>query len=167
MPQFDPSSFASQVFWLVISFIALYWLISKVAVPRVGEAIDNRARVIQEDIDRATQLKAETDAAAASYERGMADARGQAQEHMRAMQAELKALTDKRTEEVAGQVAKQVSEAEARIDRARKDALQAMREVAAETAREVVAKLAGVAPDAHALETAVAGAIAGQTKDRT
>src|SRR5579883_1757674 len=100
MPQFDPTVFAPQLFWLVVTFVLLYWIVAKVAVPRVGEAIDNRARVIQEDINRATQLKAETDAAAAAYERAMADAQAQAQEHMRAMQAELKAITDKRTEEV-------------------------------------------------------------------
>ena len=46
MPQFDPSVFSPQLFWLVVTFIALYWLVSKVAVPRVGEVLDQRARVM-------------------------------------------------------------------------------------------------------------------------
>ena len=58
MPQFDPSTFPAQIFWLVVSFLALYWLVTKVAVPRVGEVLDQRARVIQEDLDRAMQLTA-------------------------------------------------------------------------------------------------------------
>ena len=71
MPQFDPSVFAPQLFWLVVTFIALYWLVAKVAVPRVGEVLEQRARVIQEDLDRATQLKAETDAALEIIEAGL------------------------------------------------------------------------------------------------
>ena len=75
MPQFDPSTFSrpGQLFWLVVSFAVLYWLVVKVAVPRVGGVLDQRARVIQEDIDRATALKADADAAAAAYEKAMAD----------------------------------------------------------------------------------------------
>ena len=146
MPQFDPTLFPPQLFWLVVSFIALYWLVSKVAVPRVGEVLEQRARVIQEDLDRATQLKAETDAAAAAYEKAMADARHQAQDHMKAMQADLKAVAEKRTADLSAQIGKQVSDAEARIGAAKQAALDAMKGIAADTARDVVAKLAAAAP---------------------
>ena len=159
MPQFDPSVFAPQLFWLVVSFIALYWLVAKVAVPRVGEVLEQRARVIQEDLDRATQLKAETDAAAAAYEKAMTDARHQAQDHMRAMQADLKAVSEKRTADISAQIGKQVSEAEARINGAKQAALDAMKGIAADTARDVVAKLASVTPDAGAVDAAVAAAL--------
>lgn len=159
MPQFDPSVFSPQLFWLVVSFIALYWLVAKVAVPRVGEVLEQRARVIQEDLDRAGQLKAETEAAAAAYEKAMTDARHQAQDHMRAMNADLKAVAEKRTGELTAQIGKQVSEAEARITAAKNAALDAMKGIAADTARDVVAKLASVTPDAAAVETAVATAL--------
>ncbi|MBX7199265.1 MAG: F0F1 ATP synthase subunit B' [Rhodospirillaceae bacterium] len=159
MPQFDPSVFSPQLFWLLVSFIALYWLVAKVAVPRVGEVLEQRARVIQEDLDRATQLKAETDAAAAAYEKAMADARHQAQDHMRAMQADVKAVSEKRTADITGQIGKQVSEAEARIASAKQAALDAMKGIAADTARDVVAKLASVTPDAGAVDAAVAAAL--------
>ncbi len=159
MPQFDPSVFSPQLFWLVVTFIALYWLVSKVAVPRVGEVLDQRARVIQEDLDRAVQLKAETDAAAAAYEKAMADARHQAHDHMRAMQADLKAASEKRTGELTAQIGKQVSEAEARINAAKQAALDAMKGIAADTARDVVAKLASVTPEAGAVDAAVATAL--------
>jgi len=56
MPQFDPSTYASQLFWLAVMFVALYWIVSKIAVPRIGEVLEQRARVIQDDLDRATQL---------------------------------------------------------------------------------------------------------------
>lgn len=159
MPQFDPSVFAPQLFWLVVTFFALYWLVSKVAVPRVGEVLEQRARVIQEDLNRAVQLKAETDAAAAAYDKAMADARHQAQDHMRAMQADLKAVAEKRTADLSAQIGKQVSDAEARIGAAKQAALDAMKGIAADTARDVVAKLAAVTPDAGAVDAAVATAL--------
>lgn len=159
MPQFDPSVFSPQLFWLLVTFIALYWLVSKVAVPRVGEVLEQRARVIQEDLDRAVQLKAETDAAAAAYEKAMADARHQAQDHMQAMQADLKAVAEKRTADISAQIGKQVSDAEARIGAAKQSALDAMKGIAADTARDVVAKLTSITPDAGAVDTAVAAAL--------
>ncbi len=159
MPQFDPSVFSPQLFWLLVTFIALYWLVSKVAVPRVGEVLEQRARVIQEDLDRAVQLKAETDAAAAAYEKAMADARSQAQDHMQAMQAELKAVAEKRTADISAQIGKQVSDAEQRIGAAKQSALDAMKGIAADTARDVVAKLTSLTPDTGAVDAAVAAAL--------
>jgi F-type H+-transporting ATPase subunit b len=159
MPQFDPTTFTPQLFWLVVSFIALYWLVAKIAVPRVGEVLDQRARVIQEDIDRAVQLKAETDAAAQAYEKAMADARAQAGDHMRAMLADVKAVTEKRTADISSQIGKQVADAEARINGAKQAAMDGLKAMAADTARDVVAKLASVTPDAGAVDAAVAAAL--------
>ena len=155
MPQFDPSTYASQLFWLAVMFVALYWIVSKIAVPRIGEVLEQRARVIQDDLDRATQLKAETDAAIAAYEKAMNEARAQAFDHMRAIQA----VADKRTADVTAAVAKQISEAEARIASAKQAALDRIKGVAAETARDVVAKLAGLSPDAGSVDAAVATAL--------
>ncbi len=159
MPQFDPSTFASQLFWLFVMFVALYWVVSKIAVPRIGEVLEQRARVIQDDLDRATQLKAETDAAVAAYDKAMAEARNQAYEHMRVIQADMKAVADKRTADITAQVNKQIGEAETRIAAAKQTAMDSLKTVAAETARDVVAKLAGLSPDTGAVEQAVASAL--------
>ena len=159
MPQFDPSTFASQLFWLAVMFVALYWIVARIAVPRIGEVLEQRARVIQDDLDRAQALKAETDRALAAYDKAMADARGQAYEHMKAIQADMKAVADKRTAAVAAEVNVQIVEAEARINAAKQAALDSIKGVAAETARDVVNKLAGLSPDAGAVETAVAAAL--------
>ncbi len=159
MPQFDPSSFASQLFWLLVMFVALYWIVSRIAVPRIGEVLEQRARVIQDDLDRATQLKAETDAAVAAYDKAMADARAQAYEHMKVIQADMKAVADKKTADVAATVTKQIVDAEARIAQAKQSALDGLKTIAADTARDVVGKLAGLSPDAGSVDAAVAAAL--------
>ncbi|MGE3332065.1 MAG: F0F1 ATP synthase subunit B' [Rhodospirillaceae bacterium] len=159
MPQFDPSTFSSQIFWLVVTFVLLYWVVAKIAVPRIGEVLDQRARVIQEDLDRALALKGETDQAVQAYEKAMAAARDQAGEHMRAVTNEAKATAEARTAELSAAVGKQVSEAEARIVKAKEDALASLRGIAAETAKDVVAKLAGLSPSQADLDAAVTAAL--------
>ena len=159
MPQFDPSTFASQLFWLLVMFVALYWIVSRIAVPRIGEVLEQRARVIQDDLDRATQLKAETDAAISAYEKAMADARAQAYDHMRVINADMKAVADKRTADVTAQVNQQISDAEARIAQAKQSALEGLKTISADTARDVVAKLAGLSPDAGSVDNAVSTAL--------
>jgi F-type H+-transporting ATPase subunit b len=159
MPQFDPSSYPSQIFWLVVTFLALYWVVSRIAVPRVGEVIAQRARLVQDDIDRAAGLKQETDQAIAAYEKAMADARSQAQDHMRAVTAEMKAAADKKNAEVSAQVGAQISEAETRIAKAKSDAMSGLRSIAGDTARDIVAKLAALTPDSGAVDAAVGSAL--------
>jgi F-type H+-transporting ATPase subunit b len=159
MPQFDPSSYSSQLFWLVVSFIVLYWIVAKLAIPRIGEVLDQRARVIQEDLDRALALKAETDAAVAAYEKAMAAARDQAGEHMRSVTNEAKATAEARTSELGAAVAKQVADAEARIAKAKDDALASLKGLAAETAKDVVAKLANLSPSQGDVDAAVLTAL--------
>ena len=159
MPQFDPTSFSSQLFWLAVSFIVLYWIVAKIAVPRIGEVLEQRARVIQEDLDRALALKAETDQAVAAYEKSMAAAREQAGEHMRAVTNEAKAAAEKRMAELATQVASQVADAEARIAKAKDDALASLKGIAADAAKDVVAKLANLSPAQGDVEAAVAAAL--------
>ena len=160
MPQFAQTGlFLSQIFWLIITFAALYWVIAKMAVPRVGQVLEQRARVIQDDLDRAMQLKAETDAALAAYESAMSAARGQAGDHMRAILADVKAVADQRTAEISASVAKQVADGEARIAKAKADAMESMRSLAGETASAVVAKLTGLNPDTGAVTNAVASAL--------
>jgi F-type H+-transporting ATPase subunit b len=89
----------------------------------------------------------------------LVDARGQALDHMRKMWPDVKAVAEKRTGELQAIVAKQIADAEARITKAKDDALAAMRGLAADTARDVVSKLASVAPDQGAVEAAVGAAL--------
>ncbi len=159
MPQFDPSSFASQLFWLVVTFAALYWVVAKIGIPRIGEVLEQRARVIQDDLDRAAQLKAETDQAIADYEAAMAAARDQAHEHMRKAQEEMKAAAEARTAEVSAKVTKQISEAEERIAAAKQAAMDSVTSIAAETARDVVSKLAELNPADGSVDAAVTQAL--------
>jgi F-type H+-transporting ATPase subunit b len=159
MPQFDPSTFASQIFWLVVTFLTLYWVIAKFAIPRIGDILEQRARLIQDDLDRAAALKADTDAAIATYEKAMTSARNQARDVLLATANEMKKIADEKTAAVNAEVGKQVADAEARIAQAKTEAMASIKSIAADTAREAVSHLAGLTLDAAKVDAAVGAAL--------
>ena len=75
MPQFDVSSFPTQLIWLVISFVLLYVLMSRVALPRIGQVLEERQEKIDDNLDTAEQLRAETEADSETYEAALVQAR--------------------------------------------------------------------------------------------
>ena len=79
MPQLDPAFFAPQLFWLAVSFIVLYVLMSRLAMPQIAGVLKQREDKIQGDLETAQRLKDETKSVIAAYEKALADARGEAQ----------------------------------------------------------------------------------------
>ncbi len=147
-PPFDPATFPSQLLWLAITFGALYLLMSKLALPRIGGILENRKTLIDTDLAAADADRQKTDAAIAAYGKALAEAKANAQgianQTREAIQADLSA---KRSAAEADLSAK-VTAAEARIAETKAQALTHVDEIAAETAQAVVAQLVGdVTPD--------------------
>ncbi|MGE3426915.1 MAG: F0F1 ATP synthase subunit B' [Hyphomicrobiaceae bacterium] len=142
-PPLDPNHMAPQVIWLAITFAVLYWLLSKIALPRIGEVIEERRDRIQRDLDAAEALKSETEAAIRDYEQSLADARSKAGGIARETREKLAAQTDKKRHESEAQVNATISEAENRIAAMKNNALASVSDIAAETASAIVGKLIG------------------------
>ncbi|MDX2157389.1 MAG: F0F1 ATP synthase subunit B [Hyphomicrobiaceae bacterium] len=142
-PPFDPSTFAPQLVWLAISFAALYFVMSRMALPRIASVLAERRERIQRDLAEAERLKSETDSALAAYEKSLADARGKAQglaKDMRdrvatSMDAERRRVDDANTAKLAA-TEKQIADTKAR-------ALANVDQLAAETASAIVERLIG------------------------
>lgn len=143
-PPFDPTYFASQIFWLAITFGVLYFLLSRWVLPRIGGAIEERRDRIADDLDAASQMKSQADDAVKQYERSLADARARAQ----AVGAEAKADADASISEemsrVDAELQAEQDEAEARIGALRQKALGELDTIAATTAVAVAQHLAGL-----------------------
>lgn len=159
MPQFDPTSFPSQLFWLVVTFVVLYVLISRFAIPRIGDVMEQRQKMMDDDLDRAAQLKAEAEAAVQTYEKALAEARAKAHEVMKAATDEMSRKAEERNREVAGRLAQQIADGEARIAAARDQALASVRDVAVDAAKAITGKLADVSLADDTVDAAVGGAL--------
>jgi F-type H+-transporting ATPase subunit b len=68
--------------WTIVLFLFTMWVLSKVAFPRIQEALDKRAKVIAESIDAAERQRKESDDLLTEYRSRLAEAREQADEIM-------------------------------------------------------------------------------------
>lgn len=143
LPQLNIADFAPQLIWLALTFSVLYLILSKVALPRIGEVIEERKDRIQRDLDAAERLKGETEKALKSYEQALADARTRAGGIARDNRAALQAETDKERAKVEAEIAAKLAEAEKRISATKTKALSSVNEIAAGTASAVVGRLLG------------------------
>lgn len=143
-PPLDPANFAPQIIWLAITFAILYFLLSRLALPRIGEVIEERRDRIQRDLDAAEALKAETERALKDYEQSLADARAKASGIARDTRERLGAETDKKRQAADVEVNAKIADAEQRISAMKSKALSNVGEIAAETASAIVGKLIGV-----------------------
>ncbi|MFA7428865.1 MAG: F0F1 ATP synthase subunit B' [Rhodospirillaceae bacterium] len=157
MPQFDPASFASQLFWLAVTFVVLYIVVSRFAIPRIGEVLEQRQKMVDDDLDRAQQFKAETDEAIKTYEKALAGARAQAHDMLRQATDEISKASEARNREVGAKLAAQIKEGEARIGRARDEAMASVKDIAAGVAAATAERLVGITPDKSAVDAAVDG----------
>ena len=155
MPQLDFATFPSQLFWLLVTFAVLYGLMKWLALPRIGAAIDARRNRIDTDLGQAEQLRSEAETVLAAYQKGLADARAQAQATLRAAVEQASAEAAERQRKFAAELAAEAEAAEQQIAAAKERALADIRGVAVEVAGSVGEKLVGAAPDAAALAAAV------------
>ena len=105
LPQLDVNFYAPQLFWLALTFAALYFLMSKVALPKIGDVVAERAGRIQRDIEAAAKLKGETDKALADYEKALQDARGKASAMAKETRETLTRETEAEKTKVEGKLA--------------------------------------------------------------
>jgi F-type H+-transporting ATPase subunit b len=155
-PPFNKETFASQLVWFVIFFVALYVLIGRFAIPRIGGIIEARRGRIEGDLAEANRLKEQSDAALKSYEKSLADARNRAQTLANETRDKLNAEADKVRHALEGQLNLKLAEAEKTITATKTAAMANVRGIAVDTASAIVQRLIGTAPSSSAVEAAVA-----------
>ena len=143
-PQLKAKTYPSQVFWLFVSFALLYALMSKIALPRVGEVLDTRRSHKENDLKRAEQLQEEATKVKAAYEAAIAKAQAEAQDAQRAAEQEVAEKIAEETAKFAETARKRVATAEQNIARAKEDALASLADISADVAADMVNKVAGV-----------------------
>jgi F-type H+-transporting ATPase subunit b len=154
-PPFQKDTFASQLLWLAIFFIALYMIASKLALPRVGSIIADRRKRISDDLAEAARMKDAADAAIATYEKALADARARAQAIAAETRDKLNAEAEVKRKAVEATLHDKLTAAEQTITTARTAAMTNVRGIAEEAAIAIVLRLTGTAPSQAAAAAAV------------
>ena len=155
MPQLDPATFAPQLFWLAVCFGVLYLIVSRVALPRVGEILQARRERIEADLSRAEALREEAEAALAAHERAMAEARAEARGLLAAAAAKAAAEVELMHSALGARLEAEAERAERRIAEAAAVTLEDLRGGADAVVREAALRAAGTAPSDEAIAAAL------------
>lgn len=145
-PPFESEHFPSQLVWLAISFVLLYVLMSRIALPRIGGIMAARSKVISDDLAAAEQLKERSNAAQAAYEKELADARGRAQGIAAATREQQARQTEELHKRLEAQLNERLATADQSIAKSRSAAMSNVKSIAAETASAIVERLIGLRP---------------------
>lgn len=154
MPQLDFSTWGNQIFWLVITLVVIYMVLSKVALPRIAGILAERQGTITNDVAAAEDLKVKAQEAEAAYDKALADARAEAHRIVAEAKAEIQSDLDAAIAKADAEIAAKAAESEKAIAEVRAGAAAAVDQVAKDTAREIVAAMGGSA-DAKSISAAV------------
>jgi F-type H+-transporting ATPase subunit b len=159
MPQLQQiGTFPSQVFWLVVTFVALFLILRYAAIPKITRVLEQRRERIDGDLERAASLQQEAEATLAEYEAAPANGRAKAQEAIRQTSDAMAAKAAADHAALGERLAKEVREAEARIESVRDAAIADIRSVSADVAQTAVERLAGLKVDKKSADAAVKAA---------
>lgn len=161
MPQLNFEWFPNQIFWLVVTLVVLYFVLNRVAMPRIASVLAERQGSIQRDLDKAEEMKRQAVEAEEAYNKALADARAQAQEIVAETKAEIQLDLDKATAKADAEIAAKAAESEKAINAIRDNALKSVQEVANTTAADIVASVMPGAGDAKSIKAAVTARLKG------
>src|SRR5271154_2281269 len=160
-PPFQKDPFASQLVSLAIAFVALYLIVSRIALPRVGNVLDARQNTIEGDLAEAQKLKDASDAALKAYESELAAARSRAQAIGTETREKLNAASEAERKTLEDRLSLKLAEAEKTIASTREAAMSNVRGIAADAATAIVQRLTGIAPDGASVGHAVDASLKG------
>jgi|GEM_PF-56606 len=163
LPQFDPSTFSKQIFWLVLTFAGLYFVYARKTLPAISGALDNRAARINADLQAAEALKIEVDAIRTQYEAAIASAQADAQKLITSVQADIKTMVEAQDTSFKARAEEASTALEKRLDVSRTRIMAELTTLAADLTVDITAQVAGIKVDNKTAQGAI-DALSGKAK---
>ncbi len=160
MPQLEFGTFPNQIFWLVVALVVIFFVLTRVALPRIAGVLAERQGTITNDIAAAEELKQKAQEAEEAYNVALAEARVEAQKIAAEAKAEIQAELDAAQAKADAEIAAKAAESEAAIAEIRAGAVEAVKTVAKDTAGEILSSM-GVKADARTITSAITARMKG------
>ncbi|MEX1251465.1 MAG: hypothetical protein WEA77_09755 [Hyphomonas sp.] len=157
-PAFDPTWFASQLFWLAVFFLGLYFALARFILPKLSDTLEKRSNRIASDLDEAARLNNQSVEAQKALELRLAQARSKARETADKAREKTEAELAAETSRVDADLARKLEAAEGRISKLRADAMKNVEQIAIEAAEAMTARL-GVKASKAEVKRAVTAAL--------
>ncbi|MBT3238586.1 MAG: F0F1 ATP synthase subunit B' [Rhodospirillaceae bacterium] len=143
LPQLDIATFTPQLVWLAITFVVLYLLMSRIALPRIGQVIEERQHRIEDNLAKAETLRADAAEAEASYEAALAKARADAHSVMVEVHDQVASEAAAKLADLSAKLDDNLKQAEDRLVQEKEKALESLGEIATEVTRALTEQLTG------------------------
>lgn len=155
MPQFDLATFPSQIIWLALTFVVLYIVMARVALPRIGDVLSERQEKIDDSLTEAEEMRAQAQSDAEAYDKALAGAREQARAAIQEVVHAASLAAGAKQEALGQRLAQQIKMAEAEIERAKRTAQGSIRDAAVGVAQAATQRLIGLTPSEQQTTAAV------------
>jgi F-type H+-transporting ATPase subunit b len=155
-PPFDAEYFPSQLVWLTVSFVLLYALMARVALPRTASILADRSKHVGDDIETANRFKQRSEAVNAAHEKALSDAHDRAQGIANAAHGQQAAAAEVTNKGLEAHLHGRLAAAEQSIAASRAAAMGKIDSIASDTAGAIVEHLVGRMPDRREVTAAVA-----------
>lgn len=159
MPQLDVTTFSNQIFWLIVALVVLYFIMSRVALPRVASVLADRRGAITADIAAAEEYKQKALEAEEAFKQAEADARAEAQRIVEAAKAEMQESLNAQIAKADAEISAKSAESEKRIREITANAMSMVSDVSNDVTADILAVF-----DLKADSKSVASAVKDQLK---
>lgn len=160
MPQLNFATWPNQIFWLLVALVIIYFVLTRIAMPRIASVLAERKGTIGNDLAAAEELKGKAKDAEKAYNLALEQARAEAVKIIAATKAEIQKDLDAALAKADAEIAAKSAEAGTRIAEIKAGAMDAVADVARDTAGALVSALGGHA-DATTIDAAVAARLKG------
>lgn len=155
MAQLDYSTWASQIFWLVITFGILYVVLARFILPKIDQGLTNRGDRIADDLDEAARMNQQAQQAEADYTQAVADAKAKAHNISETTRKSVDAEIEAEVAEAEAEFTRKQADADARITKVKAAAMANVDAVATDTVSAILDKVAGIKVTDAAIKSAV------------
>lgn len=116
MPQLEISTYLTQIFWVITTFIVFWMVMDHVIIPKISDTIEARKRKYDDYIIKAEEINKKALATLERYESTLAAAKSKASEQIKANEDALKKMIDEREEEITQQLKLKMAEHEKKLE---------------------------------------------------
>lgn len=141
MPHLEFHTYAGQLFWLAISFVLLYVILWRAVLPRISGVLENRGKLIAEDLEKAETFKNEAELAIAKQEKLITETGEKARKLIDESSAKAKTAIEKKRAELNKKLDEKLAKAEKEIANIEQESLKAVEKMTDGLAKQVVEKI--------------------------
>lgn len=141
MPQFDISTYAPQIFWLLTTFLCLWLVMDRFIVPKIRDSIEQRKRKYDEIILKAEQFNLKAKKSLAKYEEKISAAKINMSEQIKEHEEELKNIIKEKELEIDIKLKEKIKTSEENLKKEKKETLSKIEEISEQAAMAIINNL--------------------------